>query len=315
MKKIIFLDIDGVLQPGYKQDRFEHDLKADKEALAAQDPRYESVGRYDLGAVRYDWNKQAVERLRCLCEQTQAQIVISSAWRETKSLEQLQLLFRLHGLDSYVIDKTVDDERPYTKTEYTRRDAQIKLYLDQHKDIDAFVVIDDSYVSELEGTFPREFVRCYHIFDTVRYRLALHILQLPHRDLARSEAVLLFNRLRDNDPTLTKADFRAEEIDMARRHHKWSMEIFMEKFREALRKNTHLESLKMTELFYDEYPGAHPSKLPEELIEAVMENTSLKHLDISNENLKEVYAIFGMLEALQKRKPPLETLKTGLKNE
>lgn len=313
MKKIIFLDIDGVLQPGYKQDRFDHDLEADKKEMAAQDARYETLDRYDIGAVRYDWNKQAVEHLRSLCEQTQAQIVISSAWRESKSLEQLQLLFRLHGLDSYVIDKTVDDERPYTKTDYTRRDAQIKLYLDQHKDIDTFVVIDDSYVSELGGTFPKEFVRCYRIFDTIRYRLALHILQLPHRDLAQSEAAVLFNRLCDNDPTLTKAAFRAEEIDMVRRHHTWSTETFIEKFGEALRKNTHLKSLKMTDLFYDEYPGAHPSKLPEKLIEAVMENTSLQHLDISNKHLKDVYGILGMLEALQKRKPPLKTLETGLK--
>ena len=315
MKKIIFLDIDGVLQPGYKQDRFDHDLKAEKKELAAQDARYGELDRYDIGAVRYDWNKQAVEYLRSLCEQTQAQIVVSSAWREGKSVGQLQMLFRLHGLDPYVVDKTVESFYCHPNSFYRHRDEQIALYLQQHNDIETFVVIDDGYVSELEKRFPNEFVQCYKIFNAVRYRLALHILQLPHRDLAKSEAVLMFNRLQDNDPTLTKADFRAEEIDMVRRHYKWPMETFMEKFHEILKKNTHLESLKMAELFYDQYPGTHPGNLLEQLIEAVMKNTSLKHLDISDKGLKDVYAIFVILEALEKRKPPLETLKTGVKQE
>ena len=55
--KIIFLDIDGVLQPGSARDRFNHDLELFKQEKIAENTAFAEVDRYDLGAVFYDWAK------------------------------------------------------------------------------------------------------------------------------------------------------------------------------------------------------------------------------------------------------------------
>jgi len=77
------LDIDGVLQPLGSQKRFDHDMEKLREDLAAKfdNDEYLEMDRYDLAAVYYDWDPDAVERLRKLCIEQQAEIVISSDWR------------------------------------------------------------------------------------------------------------------------------------------------------------------------------------------------------------------------------------------
>lgn len=83
MRNIIFLDIDGVLQPIGKQDRFNHDMDKLKIQLAAQyqDEEFLNMDKYDVAAVYYDWDKAAVERLRSLVKAADAEIIISSDWR------------------------------------------------------------------------------------------------------------------------------------------------------------------------------------------------------------------------------------------
>jgi hypothetical protein len=90
LRSVIFLDIDGVLQPLSSQQRFRHDLKALQEQLAFQyqNDDYREMDRYDLGAVYYDWDKEAVERLRTLCVDVPADIVITSDWRNYSPLSR-----------------------------------------------------------------------------------------------------------------------------------------------------------------------------------------------------------------------------------
>ena len=93
MKKlrIIFLDIDGVLQPNWSQKRFGHDLEALRENLAERfGAEYREMNPYDLGAVVHDWHTGALARLRGLCEDHGAKIVISSDWRLQFSVVQLR---------------------------------------------------------------------------------------------------------------------------------------------------------------------------------------------------------------------------------
>lgn len=83
MKKsrtVIFLDIDGVLQPTNSNQRFQHDLAALKTQLAVKyhNDDYLKMDQYDLGAVYYDWDKAAIKRLIKLCTGVPAEIVISS---------------------------------------------------------------------------------------------------------------------------------------------------------------------------------------------------------------------------------------------
>ena len=62
--KVIFLDIDGVLQPYSFRDRFNHDLdKLQKElAVKYNDEAYLQMDKYDIGAVFYDWHQSRLEK-------------------------------------------------------------------------------------------------------------------------------------------------------------------------------------------------------------------------------------------------------------
>ena len=79
---------------------FEHDLEELRRSLADRfdDETYPGMDKYDLAAVYHDWDSEAIERLRSLCEEFGAGIVISSDWRRSKSTRQLQALFRMHEL-------------------------------------------------------------------------------------------------------------------------------------------------------------------------------------------------------------------------
>ena len=170
---VIFLDIDGVLQPPERQTRFKHDLEELRRSLADRfdDANYLSMDRYDLGAVYYDWDSEAVERLRTLCTDFDAHIVVSSDWRRSKSVGQLQALFRVHGLHAYVTDATKEIDGP---PHY--RAGEVKEYLDSHPEIDRFVIIDDGYRHEFDELFPDQFVHTGYHFDADNERRARQIL-------------------------------------------------------------------------------------------------------------------------------------------
>ena len=154
-RTVIFLDIDGVLQPPHRQTRFKHDLEELRRFLADRlaDSSYLNVNEYDLGAIYYDWDRAAVERLRKLCEDFDAEIVISSDWRLDRSISLLKACFRVHDLDTYVTDmtRTVEGAPHY-------RAGEVKVYLDTHPEIKRFVIIDDRYRKEFDELFPDRIV-------------------------------------------------------------------------------------------------------------------------------------------------------------
>ena len=170
---VIFLDIDGVLQPPSKQTRFKHDLEELRRSLADRfdDATYLKMDKYDLGAVYYDWDGEAVERLRTLCAEFRPSIVISSDWRRSNPVRWLQALFRLHDLHHYVTDATKELDGP---PHY--RAGEVKEYLDSHPEIERFVIIDDGYRHEFDELFPEQFVHTGYHFDADNERRARQIL-------------------------------------------------------------------------------------------------------------------------------------------
>jgi hypothetical protein len=87
--KIIFLDIDGVLN---------HELFYREKS---QDERYEEVG---LPQCNID--KTRVEMLNGLIKDTSAKVVISSTWRKGRDVEYLQSILNDAGFIGEVIGKT-----------------------------------------------------------------------------------------------------------------------------------------------------------------------------------------------------------------
>ena len=153
--KIIFLDIDGVLQPYDAENRFYMSDKSLIDKLSEKyHTNYHAYSIYDIMAVYYDWNEQAIARLKYILEKTNAKIIISSDWRNDKEPNKMRDLLKIHELDKYwYADNYINkDYIPISK----RRALEIKDSLDKYP-IDEFVVLDDMY--GLEKYFPQNIVK------------------------------------------------------------------------------------------------------------------------------------------------------------
>jgi len=161
-EKIIFLDIDGVLQGYGNGKRFERidSVPALQKALSDKyGVDYVACDKYDIGAVYYDWNPHAVSLIKKMLHATGARIVISSDWR-LHGLRRLKDFFRLHDLHEYVIDITgevrFEEARARNKGPgfIDSRTFEILDYVEAHPQIKSFVAIDDMDLSVgLEGHF------------------------------------------------------------------------------------------------------------------------------------------------------------------
>ena len=144
--KVIFLDIDGVLQPYSNDSRFRHDLFGTLEMLAKnyKDKVYLSMDRYDVGAAYYDWDIEATRLLKKCFDDTGAIAVISSAWKDFLSLKQLKAIFRFYHLDGYIKDSLPDG---------VDKEKLIKSYLKRNKEnILGYVVVDDMRMDFAKGS-------------------------------------------------------------------------------------------------------------------------------------------------------------------
>ena len=81
--KVVFLDIDGVLQPYNSGKRFEVDrVEVQKKLTKELGVDYMKYYEYDVAAVALDWDTDAVERIRNILVKTDSKIVVSSDWRD-----------------------------------------------------------------------------------------------------------------------------------------------------------------------------------------------------------------------------------------
>jgi hypothetical protein len=119
--RIIFLDLDGVLVTA----RLLRRITAERESLAdALDP-------------------QAVALLNGLVAHADAQIVISSSWRELFHLDELRQLLESAGLHGPILDVTPQG-LPVAGAKTAVRGHEIQQWLDQHPEVSAFVIFDDA---------------------------------------------------------------------------------------------------------------------------------------------------------------------------
>jgi hypothetical protein len=117
--RVIFLDFDGVLNV----DTDEPDTSG------------------ELWTERW-LDERLVGRLAHLVAQSGARVVISSSWRQRRTLAELEAMLALRGYGGGVHSVTPRLPRP-AEGEHLVRASEIAAWLDAHAEVSAFVILDD----------------------------------------------------------------------------------------------------------------------------------------------------------------------------
>ena len=135
-KKIIFLDIDGVLRT------HKSDLEWSNKLVT---PIFKGVDRL--------FDKTLVDNLNEVIYLTGEKIVITSNWRIYLSLEELQIIFKERGVIGEVIGKTgLGHLKGGSPIPIGNRGLEIQDWLDRNP-VGKFIIIDDQ-VSDITNIFP-----------------------------------------------------------------------------------------------------------------------------------------------------------------
>lgn len=138
--KVIFLDIDGVVNSGPFLDSHQSMIPSRQKH---HDERAECNRLVELAQCdgwAHDLQPSRVALLTELVKRTGAKVVISSSWRHNKSDEAIAGALRCFGFNGEVIGHT-----PYGGHLLTRG-GEILAWLAEHQgeyDIESFVVLDD----------------------------------------------------------------------------------------------------------------------------------------------------------------------------
>ena len=142
---IVFLDIDGVIQPYNAQARFymrKEDCKNTLMKLETDFPNtdYSQYDISDVIATLYDWNNQAVARIKYILDSTNSKIIVSSDWRSEKLPNKMHDLLQIHNLGDYWYKDNIilRDFNSLSEIRHLEIEDSLKKY-----PIDNYVIIDD----------------------------------------------------------------------------------------------------------------------------------------------------------------------------
>jgi len=137
VNKVIFLDIDGVLNNASYAKLLHHLYGGNGYGGFAK-------GRFTTKDIK--WDLYNVGALKTLMNKTGAKIVISSTWRYTHSVNSFKDMFQLYGLKAgRIIGLTPDLSHMGITDKFpkgTIRGDDINAYLKDH-DVDNYVILDD----------------------------------------------------------------------------------------------------------------------------------------------------------------------------
>jgi hypothetical protein len=132
MKKIIFLDIDGVLAT-HKQYMMNRKKFWDKNDIAKE------------LRIPYPFDPKCVKIFNEILDSTGADIVLSSDWKYHWNLGDLDMIFKFNGVNKSPVDTTIKEDVSMGN-QTKNRAYQVGEYI-QRNNITNYVVIDDLNIS------------------------------------------------------------------------------------------------------------------------------------------------------------------------
>jgi len=246
-KNIIFLDIDGVIQPYSQDSRFEYELEKLPAYFADRynDKNFLQCNIWDLGAAYFDWDEIALARIKQILRDFNAYLVIHSGWRESVPYHCLNALFKLYDMDEYILEVL----------ESGKKETVIQRYLEDYKDfIKQYVVIDDD---AMMSDFGMNFCHTRNVFDLKDH---LYVNRLFMKKYEFFDEPLIF-KVWDNEIHISeyKSIYNEKtvslfEIDSLENIDEYEVEmIFRELHRYCKNNNIWCMGLKMNTKYSDKY--------------------------------------------------------------
>ena len=137
MKSAIFLDHWGTM------------VLADKHGREHNKTDLPNISEMKIHGELIPFDKQAVNILNEIIEQTDCEIVVSSDWKRWCSLDKMREFYKEQGIIKEPIDYTPTIKG---KNIFESRSLEIKSWLDNHN-ISKWVVIDDLYLGNYLTNF------------------------------------------------------------------------------------------------------------------------------------------------------------------
>ncbi len=125
---IVFLDIEGVLQPHFSNYGFNANKKIIETLSNKYNIDYHQYDFYDVAAVYYDWDEQSICRLKYILDKTNSKIIISSNWRSNIYPNKMRDLLTIQGLGNYWFADNIIFEYEENDTLAKRRAREIDIH-------------------------------------------------------------------------------------------------------------------------------------------------------------------------------------------
>ena len=140
---LIFLDIDGVFNCQLHYHSLQFESYRDAKKQLRKDVKAKRIERLDYYASQIC--KERIGWFNTLCKDIGAEVIISSTWRMSKTVEQLQEVLNYCGGDFKVISKTehLGFERGIEISKWLKDNIKLETHGCHYYDFHKYVIIDD----------------------------------------------------------------------------------------------------------------------------------------------------------------------------
>jgi hypothetical protein len=165
LKALIFIELDGMVNPGVYFQTYEVDWKLNK-TLAKQfnDPLIKDINFFFVNRAWHAFNQKSADYLKDLCEKYDAKIVVNFSWCMLDTAH-IKSLLRFVDLQDYVLDEEVKGKSPVQMIHECLAKYNIDNYL---------VLTREFHITHM---FKNNSIQTFKLFTKEDYNKAVEILE------------------------------------------------------------------------------------------------------------------------------------------